>query len=66
MSDHRTTAAAHRARIEPRKPGSVIWRAVCSCGYRSAKRRSPELATEAAVHHVRTVRTAARAAGRPP
>ena len=31
------------------------WRGHCSCGYASTRRRTPQLAAEALIHHMRVV-----------
>jgi hypothetical protein len=39
--------------LEQRANG--YWFAHCGCGYLSARRRTPQLAAEALIHHMRTV-----------
>lgn len=39
-------------------------RAACTCGYTSTRRRTPALAVEAAVHHLRKVVAESRCNGR--
>ncbi len=48
--------------VIPSRRGFV---ATCSCGYRSANRRTDALAAQAAAHHLETVLTAWHAAGSP-
>lgn len=47
--------------IEERENGWFY--AHCSCGYLSARRRTPQLAAEALIHHMRKVATALVANG---